>query len=462
MSKAEHITFFILPVFLFLSAFAAAQEKEPEQFTGKNKTGFDSIEKWSYHFQLTSIGQGHGRFHSAYSGQNSLRDTDEVALSLTSTLFLGRKLWKGAAVFFNPELAGGKGISYALGLAGAANGETFRVGNPEPKIYVARAFFQQHIALKNSEKEYEESDLNQLGNYIPASRVTINAGKFSIADFYDDNAYSHDPRSDFFNWSLMSNGAWDYPANTRGYTWGLMTEIIKPSWSLRLSSVLMPVKANGNVFDLNVEQSHAETIEFEKKLKIKNHPGGIRILGFENFSSSPFYSNAIAQMQAGDSSLVQVLSGKIPGQDYGRMKYGFALSAWQELTKNLGVFARAGWNDGKTGTWAFTEIDETVSAGISLKGREFNRSEDVIGIACVMNGISKLHAQYLNAGGYGFMLGDGKLTHYNNEIITEAFYKIKLASSLWITPDYQLVLNPGYNANRGPVSIYALRAHVQL
>ena len=439
-----------------------AQEKDNEtHFDGFHLNKIDSAEKWSYHFQLTGIAQGHTNFNSAYSGKNSIVDTGEIAVSLTSTLFLGRKLWKGAAIYVNPEIAGGKGMSYALGLAGAANGETFRIGSPEPKVYIARAFFQQHIKLKNSDKEFQEGDLNQLGEFVPSSRITITAGKFSIADFYDDNAYSHDPRSQFLNWSLMSNGAWDYPADTRGYTWGLVAELIKPKWAIRLSSVMMPARANGPDLDANYTKAHAETIEIERKLNVNNHPGCIKLLGFQNYSSAPTYNDAINTMKSGDSTLYFTIGGQRSGIRYGGVKYGFGLSIWQEFTKNFGVFARVSWNDGKSSTWAFTEIDHSVSLGLSLKMGKIKRADDIFGLAAVINGISSDHYDYLNNGGYGFIIGDGKLTRYTNEIIIESYYKIKLFHSLWLTADYQCVLNPAYNVDRGPVNIFSLRAHVE-
>lgn len=431
-------------------------------YKGLNKNHFDSTSKWSYHFQMTSIFQGHPSFHAAYSGNNSLRDSSETALSLTTTLFLGRKLWKGAGLFFNPEIAGGKGMSYALGLAGAANGETFRIGSPSPQFYVARFFFQQHFNLKSPKKDYQEEDVNQLRDSLSPSRITISAGKFSVADFFDDNAYSHDPRSEFMNWALMSNGAWDYPANTRGYTWGFVIELIKPGYAIRASSVLVPLIANSEIFDLNITKSHSEIIEFEKKLKIGGHPGSIRLLAYSNLSTAPAYADAVGRMAKGDSSLIPVLSGKQQGPHPGGWKYGFGLNFWQEITTNMGVFGRLGWNDGHTATWAFTEIDHTASLGISLKGGKLRRPDDVFGIACVVNDISQDHYNYLSAGGYGFMLGDGKLTHYGNENILETFYKFRFLKSLWITLDYQFILNPGYNADRGPVNVYSARVHVEI
>ncbi|MGZ3955170.1 MAG: carbohydrate porin, partial [Flavisolibacter sp.] len=190
------------------------------------------------HFQTTVIAQRHTAFHSSYSGPNSLADTVEpTATSLTATLFYGRRLWRGAAFYFNPEVSGGRGLSFAKGVAGALNGETYRVGEVAPQVFVARAFLQQYFPLKNTTYEYVADDVNQVAGRVPTSRIAISAGRFAISDYYDNNTYSKDPRSQFFNWAFWANGAWDYPANTRGYTYGLVTELIKPTWALRLSSV---------------------------------------------------------------------------------------------------------------------------------------------------------------------------------------------------------------------------------
>jgi high affinity Mn2+ porin len=435
---------------------------DDNHFKGLLYNRIDSLEKWSLHFQFTSIFQEHPAFRAKYSGLNSLQSPSESALSVTSTLYLGRKLWKNAGLFLNPEIAGGSGLSSALGLAGAANGETFRVGNPAPALYMARLFFEQHFALRKSKIEHRDGDLNQIADNIPASRITITMGKFSLADFFDDNAYSHDPRSEFLNWSLMDNGAWDYPANTRGYTWGTVIELIEPGYAFRIASVLVPKIANSSIYDLNIKQANGETVEFEKKFKIKGHKGNLRFLGFANFSSAPSYSTVINEMRNGDSSLVPVFSGHQTGTSYGRLKYGFGISFNQELTKDIGVFARASWNDGHTATWAFTEIDQTASAGIRIRGDIIKRPFDNFGLACVVNGISAIHSDYLNAGGYGFMLGDGKLTNYGPEQILETFYKVRLLKWIWATADYQFVMNPGYNKDRGPVNIFGIRLHAEL
>ncbi|HEX4852187.1 MAG TPA: carbohydrate porin, partial [Puia sp.] len=200
---------------------------------------------WNFHFQVTGIIQAHPSFNSPYSGQNSLTPNGERAFSITSSIYLGRKLWKGASLFFNPEMAGGKGIGSTLGIAGFPNGETFRIGNPEPVVYVARVFIQQQIALDKDNYEYISDDQNQFPEKLPASRITLSLGKFGLADFFDDNEVSHDPRTDFMNWAFMNNGAYDYAANTRGYTLGFVAEYIKPTWALRFGSALMPTYANG-------------------------------------------------------------------------------------------------------------------------------------------------------------------------------------------------------------------------
>lgn len=459
--KFDKTGFLFFVSVLFFSTQLFAQTKEDEHhFMGTNFNKLDSSQKWSFHFQLTTIKMMHGNFKSPYAGTNSLQDTSESATSLTTTFYLGRKLWKGAAVYFNPEVAGGKGMSYALGLAGAANGETFRIGSPKPKLYIARLFFQQHIAL-NSEKEFQEANQNQLGEKIPSSRITLSAGKFSVADFFDDNGYSHDPRNEFMNWSLMSNGAWDYAANTRGYTWGAVVEFVKPGYAIRLSSVMVPQYANGPVLDPAYDKAHAETIELEKKIKIKHHRGSFKFLAFQNTSRGPSYNTAVCNMAKGDSSLNEVIQGKALGTKFTGLKYGFGVNFSQELSNSLGIFSRLGWNDGQTATWAFTEIDQTACLGISIKGTKIKRPDDVFGCALVANGISSQHISYLNAGGYGFIVGDGKLPHYGFEQILETFYKISIANLVWIALDYQYVVNPGYNKERGPVHILGLRGHLE-
>lgn len=414
--------------------------------------------QWSYHFQLTTVWQAHPSFPSPYSGKNSLYSGSENALSLTSTLFLGRKLWKGAAIYFNPEISGGGGISDAVGIAGFPNGETFRIGDPAPALYVARAFIRQHIILgKHAAKEMITTDANQLPETVSSSRIDITVGKLAISDLFDNNRVSHDPRTDFLNWSLMNNGAWDYPANTRGYTYLAAVEFIQPEWTIRFAEALVATYANGPDLNWNISKAHAETIEFEKCTHFKNYTGSLRLLGYTNSTKAPSYQQVINAKLSGQDTSMDV----IYGTKYGGTKYGLGLNMDQQISPTMAVFSRIGWNDGKTATWAFTEIDQTLSAGLKINGSKWKRPDDYIGIAGVLNGISRDHRDFLNDGGYGFMIGDGKLPHYGHEGIIELFYETQIWKSLFLTGDYQFVKNPAYNKDRGPVNIFALRAHVE-
>jgi high affinity Mn2+ porin len=432
------------------------------QYVSAQEAGRDSsVANWTSHFQLTVIAQKHGSFHSLYSGENSLADTVEPAAeSMTATLFLGRRLWKGAALYFNPEVSGGKGLSFATGVAGALNGETYRVGEVAPKVFVARAYLQQHIALRNSGYEFAADDANQIADKIPSSRITISAGRFSVSDFFDANTYSKDPRSQFFNWSLWANGAWDYPANTRGYTYGIVAEVLKPTWAARISSVAVPRIANYHLMEYRFGKAHSETLEFEHKISINQLPGAVRVIVSSTHSQAPSYEEGLKGIQTNDPFILDVIKGDVEHKAYGGQKTGLGVNIEQQLSKSVGVFSRAGWNDGKYVTWAFTEIDQTVNAGISIKGNKWKRGDDVWAIAGVVNGISEGHRDFLKEGGYGFIIGDGSL-NYGSEDIIETYYNARLNKFLWLTFDYQFVNHPGYNKDRGPVHVFGVRGHVE-
>ena len=419
----------------------------------------DSAQKWSLHYQFTSIVQAHPAFAAGYSSNNSLRNHPESAVSFTTTLFLGRKLWKGGALYFNPEVAAGKGVSSALGMGGFSNGECFRIGNPEPRLYLARLFFRQHIALC-PETEFSEPSQNQLAEKIPAERITLTAGKFALADIFDDNSYSHNPRNEFMNWSLMDAGAWDYAANTRGYTVGLAAEVITPRFALRLGGGLEPSTANGPTLNYNWQKAQALNLELDKffKLGSKKRPGALRLLVFRNGNNAPVYRTVINNYNNRTDTTLNVLD---PLPSYGSVKTGWVLNAEQAAGANGGFFARVSYNDGKTATWAFTEIDRSASAGYLLAGEYWHRNRDQFGIAVVANGLSADHAAFFNAGGYGFMLGDGKL-NYAPENILEAFYSLGLTDWLLVSLDYQYLQHPAYNRDRGPVNLFAARLHIEI
>ncbi len=411
---------------------------------------------WSLHIQATVIPQYHFNFTAKYSGANSLETSEGIKTSITNTYYIGRRLWHNAAIYFNPEIAGGEGLSKATGIAGFPNGETFRIGSATPKLYVARAYLEQKFALSTGTSPVEP-DQNQLRENAPDAYIAIRAGKFSLADFFDDNTYSHDPRTDFLNWSLMSAGAWDYPANTRGYTNGLVIELKKPSWALRTAIVQVPEMANGQQLDNKISGAFGTVAEAEKKFSLTTTDNiVIRLGGFYNKARMGNYNEAVQ-----DGIALSMNPDVTATRKYSRNKTGFYINAEQNL-KNGGGFLRYSWNDGNNETWAFTEIDRSLSAGLSFNGLAWKRAEDKWGLAYVANGISAPHRNYLKAGGYGFIIGDGTL-NYGIENIFELFYSYHITKlHLVISPDYQFIIHPAYNKDRGPVHITALRLHFEL
>jgi len=408
--------------------------------------------RFSLHFQQTIITQYKPSFSAPYTGQNSLLPTSETQSSITSTLFGGARLWKGAEAFFNPEISGGAGLSKTLGVAGFPNGETFRVGAAEPKIYIGRLYFKQNFEW-GKEKDTIEDDANQIAGLKSKRYFSVAVGKFGMADFFDGNEFSHDPRTQFMNWSLMDNAAWDYPANTRGYVLGSVAELGQPSWTLRFAFTMVVTEANSSTWDSKIGKANTQTLEFEKRYTLNGQKGTLRVLGFLNNGKFGNYREAINQNPTApnvDST-----------QAYGRHKYGFGINADQYFTKDFGVFAKASYNDGHTETWFFTEIDRSISFGAVLKGSSWKRADDELGLAFVGNGLSRDHRYYLAAGGYGFLIGDGKL-NYSPEMIAELYYKVNAyQKKIWLSPDYQFILHPAYNADRGPVNVFGIRAHVE-
>jgi len=413
-----------------------------------------SDSSWSSHFQSTVITQSHGTFTSPYQGPNSLNPNFEIPTSITATLFVGRKLWQDAYFFANPEELMGSGLSQTHGIGAFPNGEIYRVDDPSPKINLSRLFFQQDIQL-GGEKEIVPADLNQFAAEKTDHRFTLVAGKFTLNDYLDDNSYSRDPRSQFLNWALMDQGSWDYAADTRGYTWGIYGELHYPVWSLRLALVQISQVANG--LDLNGDIIHAnsENFEFEYRYNLNGSSGKVRLLSFVNNATMGNYRQAL-NIAASTGSAPDITKTR----NYST-KYGFGLNAEQALTADLGIFSRVGFNDGATETWSFTEIDRSFSVGASLKGVAWGRSVDTAGIALMIDGLSKDHADYLSAGGSGFILGDGLLS-YAPEYITEMYYSYRLNPFMTLSPDFSYVKNPGYNSDRGPVTIYSLRFHLEI
>jgi high affinity Mn2+ porin len=408
---------------------------------------------YSVNAQATVVTQGNGPFRSPYVGQNSFLPIHELRTTATSTLFFVAKLpWEGGLLVINPEVAGGRGTSDVFGLGGPTNGEAVRVGNPQPTPYFARFLWQQTFDL-GGEWEMLAPIANQIPEPHYKNNIVFKIGKMPAIDDFDDNTYAHDPRTQFLNWSLMYNPTWDYPANTRGYTYGGDVEMNLLDWSVRYGIWAQPAVANGQEFDPHILRAHGQALELEQRYTILNElPGTVRLLGWLNNAHMGNYRVAL-QQNPQNPDVTQTRAY--------RARYGFGLSWDQQLIRDeLGVFARLGYADGHAETWAFTEVERTVSVGMLLKGKRWDRPRDEVGLAVVANGIGPQHRAYLAAGGLGFELGDGKL-NYEPEVIGEMYYNLRVRKGIFVTLDLQGIANPGYNHDRGPIGVAGLRVHFE-
>ena len=434
------------------AAFAQEQSQPPQD--SKPPEADVAPERWNLFYQATSIGQYHGTFHSPYEGAFSLQDTMERDASLTTTLFFGLRLEKNTFFYFDPEIAGGRGFSGVDGLANSSNGELPRVASATPKPYIARLYVSHDFSF-GDEKESFDSDENQLGGQRPMNRYTVTVGRFTLTDFFDNNRYSHDPRSQFMGWAVMYNGAWDYPADVRGYTWGWVHEVHTRSWSFRYASAAMPRVANGLRFDRRLFRNRGDVFEAERRWGIRKHAGVVRLMNYENHANAGTYAAAL-RLAATTGGVPDVTATRRNGT----LKYGFGINAEQELTSEIGVFARLGWNDGKTESFAFTAIDRLATGGVSITGKRWHRPFDTVATEVTAAGISGVHALYLARGGHDFLIGDGHL-QYGPEVISESYYNARVFPWLFAAIDLQHVTHPAYNEDRGPVWIYSLRLHME-
>ena len=454
---ALHIACYAV-LLMSISLTASAQEQSqppqtPPQEESKPPDASVEPERWNLFYQATSIGDEHGTFDAPYGGPLSLADYPEHDVSLTSTLFFSVRLKQNTVFVFNPEIAGGKGFSGVDGIANPPNGEIPRVASATPKPYIARLFIQHDFGF-GSEKEHVESDANQLGGDRPLTRYSIYAGRFTVTDYFDNNAYTHDPRTQFMAWGVMYNGAWDYPADTRGYTWGIVQEFHTPSWAFRYGIAAEPRVANGPQFDRMLFRDHGQTAEIERRYSIRKHPGAVRLLGYANRADAGTYAEALRL--AGPTGTPDVVATRRPGT----LKYGTGANLEQEITPDIGIFARLGWSDGKTESFAFTAIDRLASTGVSVKGTRWRRKDDVVGTSLTAGSISGVHASYLARGGLDFLIGDGRL-NYAPEYVWESYYSARLFPGFYASFDAQHDANPAYNNDRGPVWIYSIRLHME-
>jgi high affinity Mn2+ porin len=401
------------------------------------------------------IFQWHPSFDAAYSGRNSFRSTAEHATSNVATIFLGYQLTRNTEIFADAESAAGGGLSDALGIAGFVNVDVVR--NPElgPSPYLARAMILQIIPLSSETSESERGPFG-LATSLPVRRLEVRAGKFGMADFFDLNDSGSDSHSQFMNWTVDNNGAYDYAADTRGYTIGVIAEYHDRNWAFRLGESLMPKVANGPDLDWNLRRARAENYELELHPRlVANRTTTVRLLSFVNHANMGLYRQAINDFLAGKTPRPEIRAHPLQST----VKYGFGINLEQEFAHHVRGFARWGWNEGQHESYAYTEVDQTIEAGADLAGNSWHRSLDKLGGVFVSNGISADHRKYLALGGLGFLIGDGAL-NYGRENIVECYYNTHVWRGIFAGADLQHVNNPGYNRDRGPVLAPGFRFHL--
>ena len=410
--------------------------------------------------QANFIFQTHPPFHAAYSGKNSMDPNYEKATSRVLTLYTGIRLNGTTELLVDIEDAAGAGLSNAVGLAGITNLDVVRIpgqGSPlSTAPYLARGMIHKVFALSEDRVENERSAFS-LFDELPRRRLEIRFGKFSLADFFDQNSVGSDTHFQFSNWTIDQNGTYEYAAATRGYTVGALVDYEDRNWGFRFGEVLMPKVANGIDLVWKFWQAHAENFQYElRRGFLPKKPGAVRLLAYTNYANMGIYDEAIAQFE----------DGLLPHPDITnhpwRMtrKYGFGVNLEQSLSQNLTAFGRFGWNNDKTESFAFTEVGQTFAGGLGARGALWHRRHDRAGLAFVTNAISKDHQIYLADGGYGFLLGDGAL-HYGRENILETYYTAHIWRGIYVAPGLQYIVNPGYNRDRGPVLVPSFRLHLE-
>ena len=407
--------------------------------------------------QTNFIFQAHPGFYAKYTGANSLVPNYEKATSRVMTLYTGVQLNNSTEVLVHVEEAGGNGLSTALGIAGFSNLDAVRNPTLSASPYIARVMMHKVFALSGERKENDRGPMSIFPE-VPVRRLELRAGKYGTADFFDQNSVGSDSHMQFMNWSTAQNGAYDYAADTRGYTWGAIAEYQDRRWALRFGESLMPQVANGLNMEWNLRKAHAENLEYEfRQGFLPKRQGTIRLLGFLNHANMGVYRDAVGAYLSGQTTKPDITAHPFKTT----AKYGLGINMEQSLTRNFAAYARYGWNDGKTESYAYTEIDSTISTGIGASGDRWRRTKDRAGVAFTSNAISSDHQKYLANGGLGFIIGDGGL-RYGRENIFETYYTAHLWRGIFVAPDLQFVSNPAYNRDRGPVLIPGLRLHVDL
>ena len=417
------------------------------------------------HGQTTYINQRYNSFNSPYQGMNSLLPDKSMSYTWSGTLFLGARLFENTDIYFNPEVVSGVPFSGLTGLGGPTNGEATRAQGAQAHFYSARAFLRQTINQEGSKIELA-NDANQITQTVSSNRFVITAGQFSTLDIFDDSRYAKDPRVQFMNWGNMTYLAYDYAADARGYSWGLAGEWYRDNWVFRASRMLAPKSPNGRDLNWQIFNSYGDQLEVERQHSIGNLPGKVSVLAYRNRMVMARYTDATNYLIANDAQGTQAILNVRNGQ---QIKTGIGLNAEQALTNDLGIYMRAFTSDGHTETMAFAEADQSLSVGMGLNGERWGRAKDTIGISAMLNGISANRRAYLQAGGISNFIGDTPYPYggptqsltYKPEQISEIYYNALVIQNVLLGLNYQHVINPAYNAARGPVNVLSFRVHAE-
>ena len=412
-----------------------------------------SDQNWAVHAQATFVLQASARFRSPSQGPNSLDHRSHAKETFDLTGYFGVRPWDGAEIWVNPEIDQGFGLSNTLGVAGFPSGEAYKVGKTNPYAKLPRWFLRQTIAL-GGESEKVEAGLNQLATHQAANRLVFTLGKFGVVDVFDTNDQAHDPRSDFMNWTIIDAGTFDYAANAWGYTYGAAAELYQDRWTARAGFFALSKVPNSVELDSSFRQFEVDG-EIEERHSIAGHPGKLKLTVFLNHGRMGRFEDAIrlAGETGGPADITavrRVLS-----------RAGASLNIEQQVSKAVALFMKAGIANGNIEPFEFTDVDRTISGGITVKGSAWSRLDDTIGIAGVINGISGVHERFLDEGGLGILVGDGRLPHPAPEQIVEAYYDFAVKKPLHVSLDGQVVNHPAYNKDRGPVPIGGIRLHAE-
>lgn len=419
------------------------------------------VEDASFHVQTTYNWQQHPAYSAAYSGPNSIIAAAEKMYTFSTTAFIGMRLWQGAEAYLTPEISQGVPFSKNLvGMGGFTNGEITRAAGASPTLYRQKLFLRQTWNNGGESVRVDAGINNQMAGWVDRNRVVLTIGNFSTLDVFDPNSYAKDARTQFMNWGNWTYAAYDYAADARGFGWGFATEWYRDDWVLRFGRMTGPINPNELAVDQAITRHYGDQIEVEHEHELHGHPGKLRVLGWRNRARLASFTDALAWLRAhpgnytGPDALIAVRGSE-------KNKFGVGVNLEQEISGNVGMFMRAMQTDGRTETYAFTEVDDSLSLGTVIKGGAWGREDDGIGLSVMRNMLSAERRSFLEAGGISYFIGDTRL-RYRPEDIFEGYYSYAVAKGVWLTADYQRMQNPAYNADRGPINVYALRFHAEL